>query len=77
MSVTCWHCRAAEAIRLHVGFTVYDFFKSLEVAASGIVPMASQARANKRHCVVAVGYDDDSRTFIVRNSSVLRSRELS
>jgi len=51
------------------GFTVYESFESAQVAKSGIVPMP--ARGEKvvgGHCVVAVGYDDAKRTFIIRNS---------
>jgi C1A family cysteine protease len=51
------------------GFTVYDSFESQEVAKTGIVPMPSQGeQVVGGHAVVAVGYDDDRRQFIVRNS---------
>lgn len=51
------------------GFTVYESFESEAVASTGIVPMpASGERAVGGHAVVAVGYDDTKRTFIVRNS---------
>jgi len=59
----------AEGYPFVFGFTVYDSFESQEVAASGIVPMPSPGEGVQGgHCVVAVGYDDESRTFIVRNS---------
>jgi C1A family cysteine protease len=52
-----------------LGFTVYESFESAAVARSGIVPMP---KANETvvggHCVVAVGYNDATRTFIIRNS---------
>jgi C1A family cysteine protease len=52
-----------------LGFTVYESFESAAVAKSGIVPMPT-AKENVvgGHCVVAVGYDDSKRTFIIRNS---------
>jgi C1A family cysteine protease len=51
------------------GFTVYQSFESETVAGTGIVPMPSPGEAVVRgHCVVAVGYDDTQRTFIIRNS---------
>jgi len=51
------------------GFTVYESFESEQVAQTGIVPMpASGETVVGGHCVVAVGYDDSKRTFIIRNS---------
>ena len=51
------------------GFTVYDSFESQEVAQTGIVPMPSPGESVLGgHCVVAVGYDDSQRHFIIRNS---------
>jgi C1A family cysteine protease len=51
------------------GFTVYQSFESETVAGTGIVPMPSPGEAVVGgHCVVAVGYDDTQRTFIIRNS---------
>ncbi len=51
------------------GFTVYDSFESQQVASTGVVPMPSASEAVLGgHAVVAVGYDDASRRFIVRNS---------
>lgn len=51
------------------GFTVYESFESQEVSNTGIVPMPSPGEAVMGgHCVVAVGYDDAKRIFIVRNS---------
>jgi C1A family cysteine protease len=59
----------AEGFPFVFGFTVYDSFESQEVAQTGIVPMPAPGEGVQGgHCVVAVGYDDDSRTFIVRNS---------
>jgi C1A family cysteine protease len=51
------------------GFTVYESFESEQVASTGIVPMpASHEKVVGGHCVVAVGYDDHKRQFIIRNS---------
>ena len=59
----------AEGYPFVFGFTVYESFESDGVAATGIVPMpASGEKVVGGHCVVAVGYDDSTRTFIIRNS---------
>jgi C1A family cysteine protease len=51
------------------GFTVYEAFESLVVAKTGKVPMPTPTeRALGGHAVAAVGYDDASKHFIVRNS---------
>jgi len=51
------------------GFTVYESFESDAVAKTGIVPMPAQGeQVLGGHCVLAVGYDDTQRRFIVRNS---------
>ncbi len=51
------------------GFTVYESFESQAVASSGLVPMpASGEKTVGGHCVVAVGYDNTNRRFIIRNS---------
>ena len=51
------------------GFTVYESFESQAVAQTGDVPMP-QPNENilGGHAVLAVGFDDDERKFIVRNS---------
>lgn len=59
----------AEGYPFVFGFTVYESFESETVAQTGIVPMPASGEAVKGgHCVVAVGYDDAERMFIVRNS---------
>ena len=51
------------------GFTVYESFESQEVARSGVVPMPSSGeKILGGHAVLAVGYDDSTQRFIVRNS---------
>jgi C1A family cysteine protease len=51
------------------GFTVYDSFESDAVAQTGNVPMpGSGENVQGGHAVVAVGYDNSRRVFIVRNS---------
>ena len=59
----------AEGYPFVFGFTVYESFESQTVAETGIVPMpASGETVVGGHCVVAVGYDDTKRAFIIRNS---------
>jgi C1A family cysteine protease len=51
------------------GFTVYDSFETDQVASTGVVPMpAATDKVLGGHAVLAVGYDDKSQRFIVRNS---------
>jgi C1A family cysteine protease len=51
------------------GFTVYDSFEGAQVAKTGIVSMPkSNERVVGGHAVLAVGYDDSTSRFIVRNS---------
>ena len=51
------------------GFSVYDSFESQEVSKTGIVPMPGKNEALLGgHAVLAVGYDDATRRFLVRNS---------
>jgi C1A family cysteine protease len=59
----------AEGYPFVFGFTVYQSFESETVARTGIVPMPGTGEAVLGgHCVVAVGYDDSKRRFIIRNS---------
>jgi C1A family cysteine protease len=59
----------AEGYPFVFGFTVYESFESQDVANSGIVPMpTSGEKVVGGHCVVAVGYDDSKRVFMIRNS---------
>ncbi len=51
------------------GFMVYDSFETEEVATTGTVPMpGTDEQALGGHAVLAVGYDDSTERFIVRNS---------
>ena len=59
----------AEGYPFVFGFTVYQSFESETVARTGLVPMPGTGEAVLGgHCVVAVGYDDSKRRFIIRNS---------
>lgn len=51
------------------GFTVYSSFEGPEVAKTGHAPMPQpDEQVLGGHAVVAVGYDDENKWFIVRNS---------
>jgi len=51
------------------GFTVYESFESDVVAKTGVVPMPKRGESVLGgHAVVAVGYDDSTQRFMVRNS---------
>jgi C1A family cysteine protease len=59
----------AEGYPFVFGFTVYESFEGDEVAKTGIVPMpAPKEKMVGGHAVLAVGYDDSTKHFIVRNS---------
>jgi C1A family cysteine protease len=50
------------------GFTVYESFHSKKVRHTGRAPMPKHEKVRGGHAVLAVGYDDAQRRFIVRNS---------
>jgi C1A family cysteine protease len=51
------------------GFTVYDAFESATVAKTGKLDLPKKdEKVQGGHAVVAVGYDDSKKRFIVRNS---------
>jgi C1A family cysteine protease len=51
------------------GFTVYESFESQEMANTGHLGMPQSGEKQLGgHAVLAVGYEDSSQTFIVRNS---------
>jgi C1A family cysteine protease len=59
----------AEGYPFVYGFTAYDSFESPAVAKSGVVPMPGPGESVVGgHAVLAVGYNDSERRFIVRNS---------
>jgi len=59
----------AEGYPFVFGFAVYEGFESQEIAQTGIVNMPKPTeRMLGGHAVMAVGYDDRSQRFIVRNS---------
>jgi C1A family cysteine protease len=59
----------AEGYPFVFGFTVYDSFESEIVAKTGKLDMPAKTESVVGgHAVVAVGYDDSTNRFIVRNS---------
>ena len=59
----------AEGFPFVFGFTVYNGFESDAVAKSGVLNMPGpDERMVGGHAVMAVGYDNTQRRFIVRNS---------
>jgi C1A family cysteine protease len=52
------------------GFTVYDSFMSDQMANTGIMPMpdTKTEQIQGGHAVMAIGYDDTVKRFLVRNS---------
>jgi C1A family cysteine protease len=59
----------AEGFPFVFGFTVYESFESEKTAGTGTADMPHpDERAVGGHAVMAVGYDDKDRRFIVRNS---------
>jgi len=59
----------AEGFPFVFGFSVYDSFETWQVSTNGIVPMPSPGESCLGgHAVMAVGYDDNTQRFIVRNS---------
>jgi C1A family cysteine protease len=59
----------AEGFPFVFGFSVYESFESAQVAKSGVVNMPEAGEKQLGgHAVLAVGYDDASKRFLVRNS---------
>ena len=62
------HCLSA-GYPFVFGFSVYESFESDQVAQTGIVPMPGPDESQLGgHAVIAVGYDDAKKMFLVRNS---------
>ncbi len=59
----------AEGYPFVFGFTVFESFDSTETATSGVanMPQPGEARLGG-HAVMAVGYNDETRRFLVKNS---------
>lgn len=63
------HCLSILQRPVIFGFSVFESFESDEVAKTGIVSMPGPGeRPIGGHAVVAVGHDDPSRMFLIRNS---------
>ena len=59
----------AEGYPFVFGFTVYESFQTPSVARAGVVAMPRKGeKAIGGHAVMAVGYDQRSKRFLVRNS---------
>jgi C1A family cysteine protease len=59
----------AEGFPFVFGFTVYNYFESAQVAKTGVIRLpTTNDTVVGGHAVMAVGYDDKSGTFRVRNS---------
>jgi C1A family cysteine protease len=62
------HCLAS-GYPVVFGFTVYENFESAQVAKDGMMPMPGENdQVLGGHAVLAVGYDDATKRFKVRNS---------
>ena len=73
MSVTpnLFHLRSclASGFPFVFGFSVYSSFMSDEVKQTGIMPMPEEDEDMLGgHAVMAAGYDNDTRMFLIRNS---------
>ena len=61
--------RLASGFPFIFGFSVYSSFESPVVSKTGVVPMPRpNEEALGGHAVLAVGYDDETQRFLVRNS---------
>jgi len=67
--VTSMKSALAQGYPFVVGIVVYQSFESNEVAQTGLVPMPTETDQELGgHAVVCVGYDDNRRLWIMRNS---------
>lgn len=60
----------AQGFPFVIGFTVYSYFESQEMAQNGIlnIPNPDQEQVLGGHAVLVVGYNDETKKFKVRNS---------
>ena len=59
----------AEGYPFVFGFTIYESFRTEPVNRDGLMPVpAKTEKALGGHAVMAVGYNDEKRCFIIRNS---------
>lgn len=59
----------AEGFPVAFGFAVYESFEADEVSRTGVVPLPNiNERCFGGHAVLLCGYDNDTKTFLVRNS---------
>lgn len=58
----------AKGVPFVFGFSVFESFESEEVARTGIVELPTSESMVGGHAVCAVGYDDRTSRFLVRNS---------
>jgi C1A family cysteine protease len=59
----------AEGYPFVFGFTVFDSFESETVTNTGLLDMPKTSESSHGgHAVMAVGYNDEVRRFIIRNS---------
>jgi len=59
----------AEGFPFAFGFSVFESFFNTAVRTTGIMPMPKEwEKCHGGHAVLAVGYDDEKKWFIVRNS---------
>ena len=69
IDMTSYKTALANGYPFVFGFTVYQSFESEQAAKNGIVAMPGKNdEPLGGHAVMAVGYDDDKKWFIVRNS---------
>jgi C1A family cysteine protease len=60
----------AEGWPIVFGFEVFPSFMTQEVAETGIAPMPNTSEEDPEggHCILCVGYDDDTKRFLLMNS---------
>lgn len=62
------HC-LNDGFPISFGFTIFESFESEQVIHTGVVPIPSSNESTRGgHAVLAVGYDDENKWIIVKNS---------